>query len=80
MHCFHCRSPCVPDPKHSERTKTPKVCTLPFKQSVVKTCNQRNDKWVEEVRMRVLDRHDLVASEACLHITCIECFSLNKDQ
>ena len=30
--------------------------------------------------MRILDCHDLVASEAHYHITCIERFSLNKDQ
>ena len=30
--------------------------------------------------MRVLDCHDLVASEPRYHITCIERFSLNKDQ
>ena len=30
--------------------------------------------------MRVLDCHDLVASEAHYHITCIQGFSLNKDQ
>ena len=30
--------------------------------------------------MRVLDGHDLVASEPRYHITCIERFSLNKDQ
>ena len=60
--------------------KTPKRFTLPFKQSVLKTFDQRNDKWAEKVRMRVLDCHDLVASEPRYHITCIERFSLNKDQ
>ena len=30
--------------------------------------------------MRVLDCQDLVASEACYHITCIGRFSLNKNQ
>ena len=30
--------------------------------------------------MRVLDCHDLVVSEAHYHITCIQGFSLNKDQ
>ena len=30
--------------------------------------------------MKILDGHDLVASEVRYHITCIECFTLNKDQ
>ena len=46
----------------------------------MKTCDQRNDKWAEEVRMRVLDRHDLVAPESHYNITCIESFLLNKEQ
>ena len=46
----------------------------------MKTCDQRNDKWAEEVRMRVLDRHDLVAPESHYNITCIESFLLNKDR
>ena len=50
-HCFFCGSPCVPDPKHPTRKTIRNVCTLPFKQSVLKTCDQRNDKWAEEVRM-----------------------------
>ena len=51
-----------------------------FKQSVLKTFHQRNDKWVEEVRVRVLDCNALVASEARYHITFIKRFSLNKYQ
>ena len=50
-HCFYFGSPCVPDPKHPTRKTIRNVCTLPFKQSVLKTCDQRNDKWAEEVRM-----------------------------
>ena len=79
-HRFYWGCPCIPDPKHPERKKIGDVCTLLFKQSVLKTCDQRNDKWAEEVRMRVLDCHDLVALEARYHITCIERFSRNKDQ
>ena len=51
---------------------------MPFKQSVRN--NHRNHKWADEVKMRVLDCHDLVASEARYHITCTERFSLNNDQ
>ena len=35
------------------------ICTWTFKQSILKNCDQRNDKWAQEVRMRVLDCHDL---------------------
>ena len=79
-HCFCYGFPCVPDPKHPTRKKPRNFCALPFKQSVLKTFDQRNDKWAEKVRMKVLDCHDLVASEPRYHITCIERFSLNKDQ
>ena len=47
IHYFCCGSPCVPVPKHPERKKIGKVWTLPFKQSVLKTCDQRNDKWAQ---------------------------------
>ena len=70
-HCFYCGSPCVPDSKHPKRKKIGNGCTLSFKQSVLKTCNERNDKWAEEVRMRVLNCHGLVASEAHYHITLL---------
>ena len=59
-HCFYCGSPCVPDAKNPTRKKIRNVFILSLKQSVPKTCDQRNDKWAEEVRMRVLDCHDLV--------------------
>ena len=42
IHCFCCESPCVPDPKYPERKKIGNVCTLPFRQSVLKNCDQRN--------------------------------------
>ena len=40
-HCFYCESPCVPDPKYPERKKIGNVCTLSFRQSVLKNCHQR---------------------------------------
>ena len=70
-HCFYCGSPFVPDPKYPEYKRIENVCILPFKQSSLKTCDEINDKWTEEVRMRVLDCHDFVASKARYHSTFI---------
>ena len=41
-HSFYWGSPCVPDPKHLERKKL-ETFVLPFMQSVLKMCGQRND-------------------------------------
>ena len=38
-HCFYCGSPCVPDPRNPTHKKIGNVFTLPFKQSVLKTCD-----------------------------------------
>ena len=44
-HCFYCGSPCVPNRKHPEHKRIGNVWILPSKQSVLKTCDQGNDKW-----------------------------------
>ena len=44
-HYLYCGSRCVPNSKHPEPKKIGNVWTLLFKESILKTCDQRNDKW-----------------------------------
>ena len=53
---------------------------IAFQAEFTKNYGHRNDKWAEEVRMRVWNCHDLVASETHYHITIMECIVLNKDE
>ena len=41
-------------------------------------CNERNESWSNEVRIRLNDCIDLVAAEAIYHKACHRKFALNK--
>ena len=80
-HCFYYGYPCVPDPRHPTRKKKAETFVHCLSNRMYwKTCDQRNDKWVGKVRVRVLDCNALVALEYRYHITCIKRCSLNKYQ
>lgn len=78
--CLYCTEKCIDQSKHPDRSKFRKVCTLPFKDSILKVCTERDDEWAADVKRRVLDCHDLVAAEARYHTTCIERFSLKVNK
>lgn len=68
-----------PDSQNPSRWRRVRLCTtadrglgkLTFKESVIQVCNQRADKWAEEVRIRiggaVTDHH---AADARYHDDC----------
>ena len=75
--CFTCGNEALLDPKHRDR-KT-QVRTLTLKQSVLKICEDRNDKWAFDVKCRLNCCVELVASDAMYHFECYKLFSSNRE-
>ena len=82
MHCLFCDKDCEPvSSKHPDRWEQVVQCekkgisgASPFKQIVLKSCNDRNDSWSREVSMRCHGVHDLAAAEAQYHVRCYNSF------
>ena len=72
--CLFCGETCVEDKKHPDRKKMRMATTIPFKERLIFACQKRDDEWGEEVGRRVTNCNDLVAVEACYHISCNERF------
>ena len=59
----------------TDRGKSQKL----FKETILKTYSERNDKWAEEVRYRVLQAtSDLHAGDGQCHKDCFSSFDCNK--
>ena len=63
--------------KSSEWTVFP-VRTIEFKETLLKSCNDRADDWAGVVKDRVLQVHDLHAADAVYHQVCSVNFRTNK--
>lgn len=74
QNCFFCGEPCAFDEKHPGRNRFRLAETLPFRDKVLNTCQERNDIWAEDVKRRVVDCLDFVAAEARYHKACSEKF------
>ena len=78
--CFYCGEEFIKDKKHPDRNKT--ICKsseLESKNTVIRKCKERGDKWVEEVSRRLSLSIDLVASDAEYHKQCKANFFICKD-
>ena len=60
--CLYCTEKCVDQSKHPNRSKFRKVCTLPFKDSILKVCTERDDEWAADLKFMNFRFH-------CLHFT-----------
>ena len=69
-HCFLCGKVCIPDPKHPDRQEYKRATTLPFKDQMLRNCENRNDIWSSEVKHRLFNCIDLVQVEARYHKSC----------
>ena len=74
---FDWKSCCI-GKKHPDRKKINKVGVLPFKETILKKCAERNDDWSTEVSRRLTLSIDLVASNAAYQIQCKTNFLTNK--
>ena len=77
--CFICGNQALLDPRHRDRETVIQVRTLTLKQTTLKICEERNDKWTVDVKCRLNCCVDLVASEAMYHFECYKLFSSNKE-
>ena len=81
-HCLLCGEKCcvIRDPKHPDRWHEAYECHTsdrgkrePFKNCVLKVCDDRDDQWSDEVRTRLCDRrcsYDLHSADARYHDDC----------
>ena len=76
--CFFCCEYIVKDSRNPTRTAVRSVETLPFRENLLQTCNERHDDWSKEVCIRLNACIDLVAAEALYHKSCHSRFLLNK--
>ena len=70
--CFLCTSTC-----DSNDTKNSVASTLELKTTVLTTCDQRSDKWSDDVRARLQCINDLPAAGAIYHRQCFRNFKSN---
>ena len=83
-HCMLCGKTCEElDPRHPDRWRPFSRCRTAdrgssqktFKQVILETCDRRNDKWGNEVRLRVQGTvSDLHAADAQYHWDCLQSF------
>lgn len=83
-HCFLCGKTCEKqDPKHPQRWRPVSYCRTAdrgksqktFKEVILETCNQRNDDWSDQVRLRIQGAvSDLHAADAMYHRDCLQTF------
>ena len=55
------------------------VRTLVIDDTLLGTCDNRNDEWAEQVRRRILHARELHSSEAMYHTTCSSNFRTGKN-
>ena len=89
-HCILCGETCKQlDPRHPYRWRpVSKCCTADrggsqktFKEVILETCDDRNDDWGNQVRLRVQAAvSDLHAADAQYHRDCLQTFKSNTGQ
>ena len=62
--CFICGNQALLDPRHRDRETVAQIRTFAIKQSILKICEDRNDKWAVDVKYHLNYCVDLVASYA----------------
>ena len=77
--CFISGNQALLDLRHWDRETVVQVRTLTLNQSILKICEERNDKWAVDVKCRLNCCVDLVASDAMYHFECYKLFSNNRE-
>ena len=77
------------DPKPSDRWRTAYLCKTSvrkrrpiYKETVLQACDERNDEWAAQVRVRLSDTratHDLHAADARYHEDCRKRFTNERN-
>ena len=62
--CFICGNQALRDPRHRDRETVAQIRTFAIKQSILKICEDINDKWAVDVKYHLNYCVDLVASYA----------------
>ena len=76
--CFICGNQALLDLRHRDRETVVQVGTLTLKQSILRICEEKNDKSVVDVKCRLKCCVDLVASDAMYHFECYKLFLSNR--
>ena len=82
QHCIYCGEECLvkKDPKNPSRWRPAYICTQivrtgqkqSLKQEILEKCDERNDEWASQVRVRVCGAvSDLHAADARYHKSCL---------
>lgn len=69
-YCFYCANIVVTSSKRRSLDVVYSVRTKEYYETLIATCDKRNDKWGEEVKQRVIATTDLIAAEAVYHHCC----------
>ena len=77
--CFICGNQASLDPRYRDCETVVQVPILTLKQSILKICEEGNDKWAVDVKCCLNCCLDLVASDAMYHFECYKLFSSNRD-
>ena len=77
--CFICGNQALLDPRYRDCETVVQVSTLTLKQSILKICEEGNDKWAVDVKCCLNCCLDLVASDAMYHFECYKLFSSNRE-
>ena len=71
--CFLCKATCDSSDKRNSA-----ATTLELKSTVLTTCDQRSDKWGDDVRARLQSINDLPAADAIYHRQCFRNFKSHR--
>ena len=74
--CFYCTNVYEYDDNHPDQNKFECVWTMDFSilKTILKICQQRNDKYSKVIEMHLLSVSDLVAAETWYHKSCRSSF------
>ena len=77
-HCLFCSKVLIIDDKHPGRHNKVVKAEFCSKKSLLDKCIERGDKWADDVKRRLTDYIDLVASDAVYHKQCKSNFFTKK--
>ena len=78
--CFYCTNNAQNNSKlpKGRQNKSSDVATIEYLCNVLERCDELNDAWSNDVKLRIQNVGDLVAAEAKYHRTCGQLFALGR--
>ena len=78
--CFYCTNNAQSNSKlpKGRQNKSSDVATIEYLCNILEKCDERNDAWSNDVKLRIQNVGDLVAAEAKYHHRCSQLFALGR--